>query len=311
VLPWQDVLHEGPVPDVSRAELLRVRAAFMSACGWGRRSTIQSALERRDRQFRKALRDGRRVVLWFEHDLYDQLQLLDALALAEGFEGSLESIVVGSFLGKPSFRGLGELQPDELETLWPARQEVTAETLAEAGAAWQAFRAPEPVALAELALERLPFLGAALERLLEELPAVEDGLSRTERQTLQVVAEKELTPLGAFLATQNLEEAPFHVEDFHVTTERDDSTWTRRAETAWRPRSDRGELVGGAQDGMTYNLGTRDVVPAIHAYDPGQRPTWRQDSMLETGVVTTRILTYHLSGWNLRSRSWVYTLEKP
>jgi DNA-binding transcriptional MerR regulator len=210
VLPWQDVLHEGPVPDVSRAELLRVRAAFMSGCGWGRRSTIQSALERRDRQFRKALRDGRRVVLWFEHDLYDQLQLLDALALAEGFEGSLESIVVGSFLGKPSFRGLGELQPDELETLWPARQEVTAETLAEAGAAWQAFRAPEPVALAELALERLPFLGAALERLLEELPAVEDGLSRTERQTLQVVAEKELTPLGAFLATQNLEEAPFH-----------------------------------------------------------------------------------------------------
>jgi DNA-binding transcriptional MerR regulator len=209
VLPWQDVLHEGPVPEVSRAELLRVRARFLSECGWGRRSTIQSSLERRDRQFRKALRDGRRVVLWFEHDLYDQLQLLDALALAHGLEGSLDSIVVGSFPGKPGFRGLGELTADELETLWPQRGEVTAEMLAEASTAWQAFRAPEPVALAGLVPEGLPFLGPAFQRMLEELPAVEDGLSRTERQALRVIADSELTPLGAFLATQDLEEAPF------------------------------------------------------------------------------------------------------
>ena len=122
VLPWQDVLHDGPVPDVSRAELLRIRAAFLSECGWGRRGTIRSSLERRDRQFRAALRDGRRLVLWFEHDLYDQLQLIDALALAHGLEGALESIVVDAFPGKPSFRGLGELTPDELETLWPSAE---------------------------------------------------------------------------------------------------------------------------------------------------------------------------------------------
>ena len=151
-------------------------------------------------------------MLWFEHDLYDQLQLLDALALADGLGGSLESIVVDAFPGKPSFRGLGELTPDELETLWPARREVRAETLAEASAAWAAFRAPEPVALAELAVrgsEELPFLGAALLRLLEELPAVESGLSRTERQALEAIAGEARTPMGAFLATQDMEEAPF------------------------------------------------------------------------------------------------------
>ena len=212
VLPWQDVLHEGPVPDVSRAELLRIRASFLSECGWGRAGTIRSSLERRDRQLRRALRNGRRVVLWFEHDLYDQLQLLDALALAQGLGGSLESIVVGSFPGKPVFRGLGELSPDELETLWPVRHEVTAETLATAAAAWAAFRAPEPTGLAELAAldsEPLPFLAAAVVRLLEELPYVSDGLSRTERQTLQVISGGTRTPFDVFLATQNLEEAPF------------------------------------------------------------------------------------------------------
>jgi hypothetical protein len=149
------------------------------------------------------------VVLWFEHDLYDQLQLIDVLALAHGLGGSLESIVVDAFPGKPSFRGLGELTADELETLWPVRREASAETLAEAAASWEAFRAPEPVALSELAAGRLPFLCAALQRLLEELPGAEDGLSRTERQALQAIAAGARSPLEAFLATQDLEEAPF------------------------------------------------------------------------------------------------------
>jgi DNA-binding transcriptional MerR regulator len=212
VLPWHDVLHEGPVPDTGRAELLQIRAKFLSECGWGRRGTIRSSLERRDRQLRAALRDGRRLVLWFENDLYDQLQLLDVLALTHGLGGSLESIVVDAFPGKPSFRGLGELTPDELETLWPTRRDVTAETLEEAAAAWDVFRAPDPAGLAELATrgsEELPLLAAALQRLLEELPDVADGLSRTERQALQVIAGDARTPTGAFLATQNLEEAPF------------------------------------------------------------------------------------------------------
>ena len=41
-------------------------------------------LEARDRRFLRALADGAPVVLWFEHDLYDQLQLLQILALAGG-----------------------------------------------------------------------------------------------------------------------------------------------------------------------------------------------------------------------------------
>ena len=82
MLPWQDVLHEGPVPALPRPELLQTRARFLADCGWGRRQALLSSLERRDRQLLEALRGGVEVVLWFEHDLYDQLQLLDVLALA-------------------------------------------------------------------------------------------------------------------------------------------------------------------------------------------------------------------------------------
>ena len=159
------------MPAGPRRELLQARAAFVSACGWGSRRSILASLERRDRQLVQALRDGQQVVLWFEHDLYDQLQLVDVLALAA--PDAPELIVVGSFPGRPAFRGLGELTADDLETLWPARVPGQ-DTLAAAVSVWAALRHPDPSALAEAAradLPGLPFLGPALLRLLEELPA--------------------------------------------------------------------------------------------------------------------------------------------
>ena len=113
VLPWQDTLHEGPIPALQREELLRKRARFLADCGWGRQQALLSSLERRDQQLLDALRDDAHVVLWFEHDLYDQLQLLDVLTLAHTAEAAPELIVIGSFPGKPSFSGLGELTARE------------------------------------------------------------------------------------------------------------------------------------------------------------------------------------------------------
>jgi len=212
VLPWQDTLHEGPVPAVERRELLRVRARFLAECGWGRPAALVSSFERRDRQLLDALRDDLGVVLWFEHDLYDQLQLLDVLALAHGVDAAPELIVAGSFPGRPSFAGLGELSAGELETLWPSRVRATPAVLEAAALAWAAFRAPEPTALAEWAARdsaELPFLAPALRRLLEELPATSDGLSGTERRALEAVAAGAQSPPAAFVAAQRLEDAPF------------------------------------------------------------------------------------------------------
>jgi hypothetical protein len=212
VLAWRDALHDGPVPGGTRPELLRARAGFLAACGWGREADLLAELERRDGQLTAALRDGVRVVLWFEHDLYDQLQLLDVLSLAREAGARPELIVVGSFPGRPSFRGLGELTADELETLWPDRRAAGPAELEAAAAAWDDFRAREPTALAARAREdgaELPFLAPALLRALEELPAVGDGLSGTERRALEAIASGAATPTAAFVAAQDLEDAPF------------------------------------------------------------------------------------------------------
>jgi hypothetical protein len=210
VLAWQDVLYEGPLPLVDPARQRELRAAFLSSCGFGEEAEILTAFEARDRRLRQALDAGTPIVLWFEHDLYDQLQLVQILALA-GEGASLELINVGTFPGRPDFRGLGELTADELESLWPQRRPVDADVLALGAEAWDAVRSPDPTAV-ERFLERdtsaLPFLRAALLRLLEERPDAV-GLSRSERQLLRPMLDGPRTRVELFLAAQDAEEAPF------------------------------------------------------------------------------------------------------
>jgi DNA-binding transcriptional MerR regulator len=192
VLCWNDVLYEGPpVPRSARAD-------FLSACGWGPRHEILHSLERRDELLARA----DHVVLWFEHDLYDQLQLLQILAT--GAPGLRELVDPGIFLGP--------LQVDELRALWPTRREVTPGILELAGAGWKAFTSPEPTAI-EAFLERetsaLPHLEPALRRLLEELPDTRSGLGRSERQLLEPLLDGPKRPHELFLASQTAEEAAF------------------------------------------------------------------------------------------------------
>jgi hypothetical protein len=73
-------------------------------------------------------------------------------------------------------------------------------------------RRPEPSGLASWIrseVPQLPFLGPALRRLLEELPAPRDGLSGSERRMLRAIAAGAVTPMAAFRAAQDLEAAPF------------------------------------------------------------------------------------------------------
>jgi hypothetical protein len=192
VLCWNDVLYEGP-PEPRSA-----RAQFLSECGWGPARAILHSLERRDDLLARA----DHVVLWFEHDLYDQLQLLQILAT--GARGLRELIDPDVFLG--------ELHEPELEALWPTRREITVEILELGRSGWEAFTAPEPTAIdAFLAADTsaLPNLAAALRRLLEELPHVRDGLARSERQLLEPLLDGPKRPFELFLASQQAEEAPF------------------------------------------------------------------------------------------------------
>jgi hypothetical protein len=204
---WRDVLHEGPAPaGLPLEELSRVRAQYLCDRGYGNPIKIHHDFEKRDALLRRA-GEFDEVVLWFEHDLYDQLHLLQILTtLREMGMGS------GSVQIVQSDQYLGTLVAEELMSLFSKRRFVTTATSDAAARAWDAFTNADPAALQAATADRfagLPFLPEAFKRLCEEYPAVSSGLSRSQKHVLEAAAQGTAQAEEIFKRAQAREEAAF------------------------------------------------------------------------------------------------------
>jgi uncharacterized protein DUF1835 len=187
---------QGPVTDTP--DWLERRARFIADTfgpydGVDYATALEGARDEA-RRLAAASREYERVVLWLEHDRYDQFVLLRCLDwFAEhGAPPHLELVGPSDFPGSARFVGIGQLPPEALRLLWERRQPVSAQQLAFGRRAWAAFRAPDPRELAALAragTPLLPALAGALHRHLQELPSPADGLGLTHRLLLTALAE--------------------------------------------------------------------------------------------------------------------------
>ena len=203
-----DVLSEGPAPPLEGEPWLRVRAGYLSAMTDESDAPYQM-LASSDAAIADASRYDE-VVLWFEHDLFDQLLLIRTLTLLSTQKANVTMICVGEFPGVDRFIGLGQLTAAQLASLYPARQPVTAAQYDDAALAWRAFRSDDPRELLSLRPSTaLPFLDRALRRFLEEYPSTANGLSRTGSAALRMLASGALKGGALFAATQRAEERPF------------------------------------------------------------------------------------------------------
>jgi hypothetical protein len=111
---------------------------------------------------------------------------------------------------------LGPSTPDQLRALFALRMPVTHAHLSTARAAWKAFRAPDPrnmEAIPGAELAALPHLASALRRHLQQFPFTRDGLSRSERQALEVLAEGPRTAGELYVASHHDREDPVWLGD--------------------------------------------------------------------------------------------------
>ena len=207
IIAWRDVLHEGPVDaTLSLDELSKQRARFIAGNNWDDFAHVSGDFVERDRMIQHLDYFGE-VVLWFEDDLYDQLQLiqlLDFFSNGAADSKKLSLIVVDGYIPP-----LGE---DELRRLDAERPPVKPEQLALAKRAWQAFGSNDPTRIEKLLQEStsaLPYLARALTRHLEEFPSTVNGLSRSEREALTAISEGFVTPVAAFLEVAKKQESIF------------------------------------------------------------------------------------------------------
>lgn len=212
IFSFKDALISGPAPATkNRHEFRAVRAEHLSMSYGVKSSLCQKDLVQQDAVLESTKRQDE-VVLWFEHDLFCQLNLLyllDWFNQAKLKKTCINLINIGRFAGRKNFRGLGELTPDELASLFSYREHVTGAQLTLASKAWQAFCSPNPTGI-ELLLHgdtsTLPALRGALADHLNRFPSTSNGLGRIEQQSLQFIdagLEKFAELFPRFTAAEN------------------------------------------------------------------------------------------------------------
>jgi hypothetical protein len=138
-----------------------------------------------------------RVLLWFEHDLWDQSVLIRVLSLLAGRAPLDGKLFLMPADGRRPFAAMpaAELEALQPQPLTPLQAETGAE-------AWAAFASPDPTALDRLSRRALPLphLAASMRRHLQDLPWRGDGLALTERLLLRAVADGAADPAQALRA---------------------------------------------------------------------------------------------------------------
>ena len=218
---WADPLYEGPVPgNIDDAALVDARARYLG--GDNGPSPTDSVNDLREWRAAIAHHDAYdELVLWFEHDLFDQLNLIQLLTWLRDRVPSTKPVglvCIGTFPGRLRFKGLGELTPEELRPLLDTRTRVTDAEYTLAARAWDAFRQASPETLDRLRhtdTAALPYLASALTRFLQEYPWTRDGLSRTERKLLRLASDGTTDLLTVFRRIDD-DEQSYYVTDLSL-----------------------------------------------------------------------------------------------
>ncbi|MCQ6561826.1 sigma-70 family RNA polymerase sigma factor [Paenibacillus mendelii] len=205
ILVWREVYPEGPVfADPAEFTHRSIRAQYLEATmGIPSAEYIQGSQAQE-----KVLADFRQyeeIVLWFEHDLFDQTMLCYLLHwFAQQPLGStkLSLLCIGAYPGIELFRGLGQLSVEQMKTLSGTWQAVGQEELELGAEVWEAYCSPDPMSLARLLQDgrtgALPFVHHAFQLHLARLPSVHNGLGIVEQTTLEMVQNGLHSPMELF-----------------------------------------------------------------------------------------------------------------
>src|SRR6266508_1132646 len=190
---WRESLITGPTPSkLSADEWRRVRARHLSeSYGVNEKECIRDLLSQE--QTLASFPEHDEVILWFEYDLFCQVHLLYLLnwfSQRDLETTKLSLICIGNFPGKENFRGLGELNGEQLASLFPTRQQVTSQQLNLVTQAWHAYCSSDPGDIERVLrgdTSPLPFLRAALAAHLRRFPSTRNGLGRVENRALELI----------------------------------------------------------------------------------------------------------------------------
>jgi hypothetical protein len=214
VLVWRDILYDGPrQPGWPSENILHARALYLeeSTAGGLKRDRILKTLQKQYQKLAETASHAR-IVLWFDACLFDQSMLAHILmCLSRKGARKVELLCIDAYPGIEPFHGLGQLQPQQLASLYTSRRPVTDEQFRLAAAVDKAFATQDAALLKELSettAPSLPWIPAAVKRWLQEQPDRTTGLGRLESLALAAIRAGCATPGRIFVSVSAADTPP-------------------------------------------------------------------------------------------------------
>lgn len=212
VAAWEDPLTFGRLSATEDLDAFAAdRATVYAEAGWDEDGVAEADLCLRNAELRESFASDAETRLVFGGSLLDQLHLAQILAWLSTRPESERARARLMLVDGP----LSVFDEGALLEVAREGEPVDGSTLALYRTCWRAVTCPDPqvaaAAWSAAAEAGYSSLAAGLERWLQELPSVENGLSLTQMQTLDAVRLGVGFPQELFKAVQETEAAPFRV----------------------------------------------------------------------------------------------------
>ncbi|MCM3118365.1 DUF1835 domain-containing protein [Neobacillus sp. MER 74] len=185
VLVWREMYDFGPLShDITGENWISRRAYFFE-----QKLAIPAALFiqncKDQNRFLSEIPKETEIVLWFEHDRYDQTMLMFLLnELSKNELKNLSMVTINEYDGEEPFYGLGQLASNQMEELFHKKiQPISDEQIKEAITGWKAYTSKNPAEIETwiaASKQKLPFLKQALRSHLSFFPSIHTGLNEVE-----------------------------------------------------------------------------------------------------------------------------------
>ncbi len=193
ILVWREILSQGPLlEDISSADFWNIRSEWIrqtfNDTSDNYRGKVVNPLEKLSEPYDE-------INLWFEFDLHCQANMLGVLALlSKKTDLSAPAIYLvcpEEYPGVEDFRGMGQLNSEQLEDLYDDRMRLNEWEFTLASQAWKLYVNGDDTSLEKWLDENtfwgnLPSLKAALQAYLKRIRFNNNGLNYIEQKLLDI-----------------------------------------------------------------------------------------------------------------------------
>lgn len=211
-ITWREMLCEGKTTtEVGSESFWKHRFEFLKT---SYKVTKKTFIDYTLKEYRALCKHKQQdeIVLWFEHNLFSQINMLAIISWLKRFRKGRKITLVqsGQIDNTSKFKTLSELTETQLKNLYNNRVELSLDDIEYADYIWQLYCSDSPLRLETVhkfnPMSPFAYLETAIQAHLQRFPSVENGLNKIENSILFTAQENQFKTkeelIGNLLGTQ-------------------------------------------------------------------------------------------------------------